>query len=317
VVRLCFVALLLLSCVTFQAEAETGLHSDIDLQVRLAWSHASPGPIDGEMGKNTHIAVKAFQHMQGLDETGEVDEKTLAALQAKGDKPTVTEYEITKADVAGPFLDKIPENMIDMAKLDRLSYTSPLELLAEKFHMDSDLFRKMNEGKNFDTAGTTIRVANVADLKLETKVARIEIDKTAEIVLAYDDADQLVAAYPATIGSEDTPSPQGQHKVVAIAKNPTYTYDPKKLNFEGVQTKEKFTIPPGPNNPVGLVWIALDAPGYGIHGSPNPSKIRRQNSHGCVRLTNWDALQLADRVHKGVRVDFVAAQSKAAVQGTN
>jgi len=175
----------------------------------------------------------------------------------------------------------------------------------------------MNEGKNFDTAGTTIRVANVADLKLETKVARIEIDKTAEIVLAYDDADQLVAAYPATIGSEETPSPQGRHKVVAIAKNPTYTYDPKKLNFEGVQTKEKFTIPPGPNNPVGLVWIALDAPGYGIHGSPNPSKIRRQNSHGCVRLTNWDALQLADQVHKGVRVDFIAAQKKAAVQRTN
>jgi lipoprotein-anchoring transpeptidase ErfK/SrfK len=198
--------------------------------------------------------------------------------------------------------------MLEMAKLDRLSYTSPLELLAEKFHMDSNLLRKMNEGKSFDTAGTVIRVANVADIKLEAKADRIEVDKTAQIVRVFSDAGQLMAAYPATIGSEDTPSPKGEHKVVAVAKNPTYTYDPKKLDFKGIKAKEKFTIQPGPNNPVGLVWIDLNAPSYGIHGSPNPSKIRRQNSHGCVRLTNWDALALADAVDKGVSVDFVAEE---------
>jgi lipoprotein-anchoring transpeptidase ErfK/SrfK len=135
----------------------------------------------------------------------------------------------------------------------------------------------------------------------------LEVDKAAQIVRVYTDADQLVAVYPASIGSEDAPSPEGQHKVVAIAKNPTYTYDPKKLDFKGVRTKEKFTIQPGPNNPVGLVWIDLDAPSYGIHGSPNPSKIRRQESHGCVRLTNWDALELADVIDKGVIVHFVGA----------
>ena len=307
--RLCLLGLLLL--LSMGAGTKGGFHSAIDLQIRLAWSHASPGPIDGEMGKNTRIAIKEFQRMRGLDETGEVEEKTRTALQAESNKPTVIEYEITEDDVAGPFLDKIPEDMLEMAKLDRLSYNSPVELLAEKFHMDSDLLRKINEGKRFDTAGTVIRVANVADLKLEAKVNRVEVDKTAQIVRAYDEADQLVAAYPATIGSEDTPSPEGQHKVVAIAKNPTYTYDPKKLNFEGVGAAEKFTIQPGPNNPVGAVWIDLNAPSYGIHGSPNPSKIRRQNSHGCVRLTNWDALQLADAVDKGVTVDFVAAPSKA------
>ena len=160
-VRLCFLGLLLLFCVSKEAEAEVGLQSAIDLQVRLAWSHASPGPIDGEMGKNTRIAIKAFQRMRGLDETGEVDAKTREALQAQGDKPTVIDYEITKGDVAGPFLDTIPNDMVEMAKLDHLSYTSPLELLAEKFHMDSDLLQKMNEGKSFDRAGTTIRVANV------------------------------------------------------------------------------------------------------------------------------------------------------------
>ena len=317
VVRRCLLGLLLLFCVSEEAEADLGFQSALDLQVRLAWSHASPGPIDGEMGKNTRIAIKAFQRMRGLDETGEVDAKTHAALQAQGEKPTITEYEITKDDVAGPFLDTIPNDMLEMAKLDHLSYTSPLELLAEKFHMDSDLLQKMNERKSFDRAGTTIRVANVADLKLETKVERIEVDKPAQIVRAYDGDDQLVAVYPATIGSEDTPSPEGQHKVVAIAKNPTYTYDPQKLNFEGVKATEKFTIPPGPNNPVGLVWIDLDAPSYGIHGSPAPSKIRRQNSHGCVRLTNWDALQLADAVQKGVKVDFLADPAKATARNRN
>ena len=289
------------------AKADVSSYPAVDLQVRLAWSHASPGPIDGEMGKNTRTAIKAFQRMRGLKETGELDETTRAALQVQSNKPTVIEYEITENDVAGPFNDKIPEDMVEMAKLERLSYTSPVELLAEKFHMDPDLLRGMNEGKSFDTAGTVIRVGNVADLKLETKVKRVEVDKAAQIVRVYTDADQLVAVYPASIGSEDTPSPEGQHKVVAIAKDPTYTYDPKKLDFKGVQTTEKFTIQPGPNNPVGLVWIDLDAPSYGIHGSPNPSKIRRQESHGCVRLTNWDALELADALEVGVTVDFIGA----------
>ena len=289
------------------AKADVSSYPAVDLQVRLAWSHASPGPIDGEMGKNTRTAIKAFQRMRGLKETGELDETTRAALQVQSNKPTVIEYEITENDVAGPFNDKIPEDMVEMAKLERLSYTSPVELLAEKFHMDPDLLRGMNEGKSFDTAGTVIRVGNVADLKLETKVKRVEVDKAAQIVRVYTDADQLVAVYPASIGSEDTPSPEGQHKVVAIAKDPTYTYDPKKLDFKGVQATEKFTIQPGPNNPVGLVWIDLDAPSYGIHGSPNPSKIRRQESHGCVRLTNWDALELADALEVGVTVDFIGA----------
>ena len=286
------------------AMAEDASQSLIDLQVRLAWAHASPGPVDGRMGKNTRTAIAAFQRMQGLEVTGEADEKTRAALP-KSDKPTLVDYEITRDDVDGPFVDKIPDEMEDMAKLDRLSYTSPRELLAEKFHMDPDLLQSLNEGKSFDRAGITIRVANLADFKLDTKVKRIEVDKKEQTVRAYDDDEKLVAAYPATVGSDDTPSPEGKHKVVRIAREPPYTYDPKKLDFEGVEAKKKFTIPAGPNNPVGLVWIALDAPGYGIHGSPEPTDIRRESSHGCVRLTNWDALQLADAVEEGVTVAFL------------
>jgi lipoprotein-anchoring transpeptidase ErfK/SrfK len=282
----------------------------IDFQVRLAWAHASPGPIDGSMGMNTRAAIKAFQRMRGLDETGELNEQTRQVLESFDGKPTVIEYEISKEDVAGPFLEKIPSDMMEMAKLKRLSYTSPLELLSEKFHMDPDLVQTLNKGRSFDSAGTIIRVANVADLKLTTQVNRIEVDKKVEMVRAYDDGDKLIASYPATIGSDETPSPDGQHKVVAVARNPSYTYDPRKLDFKGIESNEKFTIPPGPNNPVGLVWIDLDAPTYGIHGSPEPAKISRQNSHGCVRLTNWDALELAEAVHKGVEVDFVSGSQK-------
>lgn len=292
-----------------QAHAQSASQSIIDAQVWLDRANASPGPIDGLMGKNTRTAIEAFQRMQGLQETGEFDEQTRAALQSRSDEPTMRDYEISKDDVNGPFLREIPAQMQEMAKLDRLSYTSALELFSEKFHMDPDLLRSLNQGKRFDQAGVTIRVANVEDgQKLQTDVARIEVDKDAQTVRAYDDAGNLVAAYPATVGSDETPSPEGEHKVVAIAENPTYTYDPEKLNFKGVESKKQFTIPPGPNNPVGLVWIDLNAPGYGIHGSPDPTQIRRQSSHGCVRLTNWDALQLAHAVSKGVTVAFVSGQ---------
>ena len=235
----------------------------------------------------------------------EIHPAILATIRPHG----LVDYKITKDDVDGPFLDNIPNEMVEMAKLDHLSYTSPRELLAEKFHMDPDLLRSLNAGKSFDKAGTTIRVANLADLKLGTAVKRIEVDKKEQTVRAYDDSGKLVAVYPATVGSKDTPSPEGEHKIIRIARNPTYTYDPKKLDFAGVDAQKQFTIPAGPNNPVGKVWIALDAAGYGIHGSPEPTDIRRESSHGCVRLTNWDALQLADAVKKGIPVVFFPLQA--------
>jgi lipoprotein-anchoring transpeptidase ErfK/SrfK len=290
---------------TVPAHAES--QDIIDLQVRLARAHASPGPVDGLMGKNTENAIKAFQRIQGLQPTGTMDEETQQKLAALGDEATMLDYEITEDDVKGPYLDGIPSKMIDMAKLDGLYYTSSLELLAEKFHMDQDLLQSLNSGKDFDKAATVIKVTDLAGLSLDKPVKRLKIDKTAHTVDAYDSSEKLVAVYPATIGSDDTPSPEGEHTITGIAENPTYTYSPEKLDFEGVSDKA-FTIPPGPNNPVGIVWIALDAPGYGIHGSPAPAKIRRQQSHGCVRLTNWDALSLARAVEQGMPVTFVAAE---------
>ena len=292
------------------SQAEAGSQETIDLQVRLARAHASPGPIDGLMGKNTRNAISAFQRIQGLEQTGKLDEETRKTLEGLGDAPTMRDYEITEADVKGPFLDKIPDRMVDRAKLERLSYTSPRELLAEKFHMDRDFLQSLNPGKSLDSAGTTIRVTNLEGfLAIEAPVKRVEVHTERHTVDAYDEADKLVAVYPATIGSTETPSPEGTHEITGIAEEPTYTYDPEKLDFEGVDSDKEFTIAPGPNNPVGLVWIGLNAPGYGIHGSPLPEQIRRQQSHGCVRMTNWDALALAHAVKPGTPVAFVPNQS--------
>jgi lipoprotein-anchoring transpeptidase ErfK/SrfK len=255
------------------------------------------------MGKNMQFAISAFQRMRGLAETGHADDQLIEELSPPADEPTIVDYVITRKDVAGPFLRHVPARLEEMAVLKHLGYTSKIEALAEKFHMSEELLKQLNPRSAF-SAGETIRVVNLGKSALPA-VKRIEVDKQAQAVWAFDAADQLTAAYPATIGSNETPSPEGRHKVVSVTRNPTYVYDPEKLNFKGVKTKHKLVIPPGPNNPVGLVWIALDAPSYGIHGSPQPSKIRRQESHGCVRLTNWDALQLAAAVQTGVPVDFV------------
>jgi lipoprotein-anchoring transpeptidase ErfK/SrfK len=190
----------------------------------------------------------------------------------------------------------------------RLSYTSPLQLLSEKFHMSEALLRRLNSGISFDGPGTEIVVANVQRDKLSGKIARIEVDATGQRVLAYDREGRLVAAYPATVGSTERPSPRGEMKVTAIAKNPTYHYDPS-LNFKGVHVDQPLDLPPGPNNPVGLVWIALSAKGYGVHGTPDPGKISKRASHGCIRLTNWDALELARHIGRGTPVTIEGGQT--------
>ncbi len=277
--------------------------SVLALQVALDRVRFSPGPVDGNLGANTRKAIKAFQRAHGLKETGQPDGAVWDQLGAGSTGPALVEYVITEKDVSGPFEANIPESLEDKAKLERLPYTGPDEFLAEKFHMDIDLLKRLNKGKQFNQAGVSLQVANIGRSQ-DGKAARLEVDKKIGGVFVFDHQDAIIAFYPATIGSAETPSPSGKLIVTAVARNPTYTYDPAKLDFKGVTTTEKLEIQPGPNNPVGLVWIALSEPGYGIHGSPQPSAISRQNSHGCVRLTNWDALDLADMVKKGVSVDF-------------
>jgi lipoprotein-anchoring transpeptidase ErfK/SrfK len=272
----------------------------VKLQVLLDRAGASPGVIDGFDGDNVRKAVRALELMQGQPEDGVLDEAVIAALDSA--EPVVGEYVITDQDVAA-IGEPIPADYAEMAKREFLGYTSVPELVAERFHMDEDLLRALNPEAQF-VAGETVAVTEPGADVADRKVARIEADKAARQVRAYDAEGALLVAYPATIGSEDNPSPDGMHKVNGIAPMPNYTYDPQ-VNFQQGENTEKLTIPPGPNGPVGSMWIDLTEPTFGIHGTPEPSKIDKTASHGCVRLTNWDAVELSKLVEPGVPVEFV------------
>lgn len=272
-----------------------------EYQVLLDRAGASPGVIDGRMGDNVNKAIDAYHKITGKRLKTYDKEWIKAELEATGG-PALIEYTITPEDAAGPYVASVPEDYGEKARLERLSYTSVAEKLAEKFHMDEKYLMALNPQANFNRPGTVIKVANPGE-PIEADVARIVADKSAKQVRAYDEGGRLLAAYPATIGSADTPSPTGTHEVARVAFDPEYTYNPK-VNFKQGNNDEVLTIPPGPNGPVGSIWIALSKPSYGIHGTPEPAKIGKTYSHGCVRLTNWDATELAKRVKKGVTVEF-------------
>ena len=262
----------------------------IRLQVLLDRAHASPGVVDGLQGSNTAKAIRAFERMRDMPVGGEPDEALWAALSGDA-APAVHPYTITPEDVAGPFVPDLPKDYGKLAKLQRLGYRDAAELLAERFHMDEDLLRRLNPGADFATTGTQILVADPGAPPTD-KVSKIVVDKSEGEILAYREDGTLVLVDPATIGSPDNPSPSGTMKVNGVAHDPTYRYDPSK-NFKQGDNKEKLTLPPGPNGPVGSVWIDLAKPTYGIHGTPDPDLIDKSGSHGCVRLANWDAEALA------------------------
>lgn len=272
------------------------------VQVLLDRMGTSSGAIDGVKGSNVAKALAAYAEMHGkpLDVT---DEKKVDAMLEASGGPAFVSYTITNADAAGPYVASVPADYGEKAKLEKMAFTSPAEAIAEKFHMDEAYLMRLNAGKNFNQPGTVIKVANPG-MRVLTPVARIVADKGRTQVRAYDDKGRLVAAYPATIGSSDTPSPSGTVTVERVAFNPEYTYNPKK-NFQQGTNDKVLTIPPGPNGPVGSIWIALSKPTYGIHGTPEPSRIGKTNSHGCVRLTNWDADELARLVKPGTIVQFI------------
>lgn len=272
------------------------------LQILLDRGGSSPGVIDGRFGSNVDRAIVAYRRITGKN-LKSTDTVLIKQLLAESGGDPFTTYTLTAEDVAGPYVAGVPEDYGEKAKLDRLAYTSVTESLAERFHMDESYLKAVNPEANFNRVGTVITVANVGQ-NVAGKVARITADKKNTQVLAYDAYNKLIAAYPASIGSSDTPSPVGTHEVSRIAFNPEYTYNPK-LNFKQGSNDKILTIPPGPNGPVGSIWIALDKPTYGVHGTPEPSKIGKTQSHGCVRLTNWDANELAKMVSAGVTVEFL------------
>jgi lipoprotein-anchoring transpeptidase ErfK/SrfK len=280
----------------------------IRLQVLLDRAHFSPGEIDGKFGENAKKALRAYEEAQQLPVSDDVSAEVWRKL-ATNDRSVLMNYTIAEKDVAGPFLHKLPAKMEDMKDIPKLSYTSAREGLAEKFHMSEELLAALNPGRHFDRAGETIAVIDTGGDQTPEKAAKVEVDKNRQAVKLFDSSSALIGFFPATVGSEDKPSPSGTLKVTEIDRNPTYRYNPA-YHFKDVHSRRPFTIRPGPNNPVGIVWINLSGEGYGIHGTPSPGKVSKSQSHGCVRLTNWDAERVAARVSKGTPVAFVDDRSQ-------
>lgn len=278
------------------AQPDPGL---IRVQILLDRSAFSPGVIDGLAGDNTRQAAAAFRQANGM--TGDaVDADLLRKLAETDRSAAMTSYTLTEADLAGPFSPP-PGDLASQAE-NGVNYTSARERIAERFHITEPLLQALNPDVDFRRAGVRIVVPAVSDNALP-EVTRIVVDKTERSLRAFDASNRLVAFYPATIGSTERPAPSGTLSVVGVAKEPDYTYDPAKLSYD--RGPRKVTVPAGPNNPVGSTWIELSRASYGIHGTPDPSKVAKTASNGCIRLTNWDAEQLAAAVRPGVEVRFV------------
>ena len=271
--------------------------------VMLNNAHASPGAIDGASGKNTLKAIASFQQINGIKPTGILTQETWDALIARqGAKPAFIEYTITDADLKGPYAQTIPHDYALQAKMKGLYYTRVTEMLGEKFHMDEDFLKKLNPKATFKKAGEKIIVANIRN-EVPEDIHLIVAHKGAKQLYLFNSRNQMIGSFPATIGSSDTPSPTGTYKITGVAQNPWYSYSPSNF-IQGNNTKP-LSLPPGPNAPVGNIWIGLSKKSFGIHGTPNPSAISKTASHGCIRLTNWDANDLGKKVKSGVTVKFL------------
>ena len=285
-----------------RAAADTGLEADSPLraQVLLDRAHFSPGEIDGVAGTNTRRAIAAFRQAHDLGSGNTLDEATWAALR-EGGAPVLVDYTITEQDAGQDFVE-IPGDMMQKAKLDELGYTSIDEMLGERFHASPGLLHKLNEGKSFE-AGTTITVPNVVGSEPLAKASRVRVDKSDGSVSLLDAGGNVYARFPATSGSSHDPLPIGEWKINGIARNPTFHYNPD-LFWDADSSHSKATIAAGPNNPVGVVWVDLSKEHYGIHGTPEPSTIGKTQSHGCIRLTNWDARSFASAVAPGMAAEL-------------
>lgn len=277
--------------------------SVLRVQVLLDRAHFSPGEIDGRYGGNTRRAVAAFNEAHRLKGGERVDAKSWAALN-RDTAPVVVPYVLTPGDVAGPF-EKLPLETPDRAKLSALGFESVVESLGEKFHASPGLLRALNPGAAFDTAGGSIQVPNVERVPLEkAKGITVRVSESDHSAVAVGPDGAVLARYPATTGSEHDPLPLGEWKINGVARDPSFNYNPD-LFWDSEPGDEKAKLPAGPNNPVGVVWIDLSKPHYGIHGTPEPSHIGKTSSHGCIRLTNWDALELGGLVSPGAPAHLV------------
>jgi lipoprotein-anchoring transpeptidase ErfK/SrfK len=266
-------------------------------QILLDRANFSPGEIDGAYGSNMARAIRGFQAKAGIESSGTVDMPTWAALNRDG-APVLGLFTLTEADLGGPYV-KIPADMMEKSKLPALGYTSALEALGEKFHASPKLLQQLNPGKSF-AAGEKIVAPVVGNGDGIGGVDHVVVDKSESTVSLVDAAGKKLAQFPASSGSEHDPLPIGEWKINGASKDPTFNYNPD-LFWDADPKHSKAKIPAGPNNPVGVVWVDLSKEHYGIHGTPEPSRIGKSQSHGCIRLTNWTARVLAQHVKPGMK----------------
>jgi lipoprotein-anchoring transpeptidase ErfK/SrfK len=287
---------------------DVGGPSVLRVQILLDKAYFSPGMMDGNWGKNTAEALYWFQRDNGLPATARADSATYARLMQVAGSPRelVVRRTLTAADVAGPFTT-IPKDVYEHARLPCSCYESLSEKLSERYHSTVDLLKKLNPGANLDglQAGQTLYtpVVRPADAPSRGTIADLVVSGRGTYVHAVDASGKVLYHFPSTLGATYSPSPSGQFAVATVTQDPVWHYQPKLLTGVADSLPDA-TVPKGPNNAVGVVWMALTAEHYGIHGTSSPETIGYATSHGCIRLTNWDAEFLSHQVRRGVPVHF-------------
>lgn len=281
---------------------ERPAESVFEAQVFLANRGLSPGPVDGVIGSQTRAAIRAFQQLSSLPVTGELDEATRQLMWLN--EPPLTNYVVTVEDLAG--LRVVPATWLGKSQAGVLAHESVLELVAERGWAYQRFTRQLNPAIDWPavSGGTVLQIPNVRPPRFADKAAQVRIYLAQRSLRAFDVSGRLMVHFPCSIAQRVDKRPLGELRVEVVVPDPDYTFDPETFpeSEEGRQLGRRLRIPPGPNNPVGLAWIGLNLPGYGIHGTPDPEKVGRTESHGCFRLANWNARLLLELAWEGLPV---------------